>query len=200
MNPNQTVVITPKITETEGASMHLKTGETYTVKELLWGLILVSANDAAEAIASAWPTGRDGFIQTMNDYSQNLNLSCTRFINPSGLDEDDMSHNISCANDLARLTWYTYLKQPFLRQVTRTKTKTLTSSTHHPITLYNKMGLDQTYPGMIGVKSGNSDTANMTVIELLKRNNSYYLLILLDTLHPKNDVKNTFNYLFKTSY
>ncbi len=200
MDLNQSVTITEPITQTEGASMHLQTGETYTVKELLWGLILKSANDAAEALAFAWPKGRSDFIHTMNQYAQRLNLNCTRFINPSGLDEDDMSHNISCATDLAVLTWYTYYKHPLFRQITKTKRITLTSPTHRTLTLYNKLGLDKTYPGLIGVKSGNSYTANLAVIELLKKNDAYYLLILLNTLHPKNDVKTVFNYLFNTNY
>ncbi len=200
MDLNQTVTITKPITQTEGASMHLKVGEIYTIKELLWGLILKSANDAAEALALAWPKGRTDFIHTMNQYAQRLNLNCTHFINPSGLDEDDMSHNTSCATDLAVLTWYIYYKHPFFRQITKTKRITLTSPTHQTLTLYNKLGLDKTYPGLIGVKSGNSYTANLAVIELLEKNNHHYLLILLNTLHPKNDVKAVFNYLFKTNY
>lgn len=193
---DQEIIITDEVSQIGEASMNLKTGEIYTVKELLWGMLLLSANDASEALARNHPTGRQGFIQAMNDYADKLNLSRTHFVNPSGLDEDDGSYNQSSALDLIILSWHTYYKFPLFRQIVGQRQHRLSSKLHADKLLINKMGLDKTYPGIVGIKAGNSDTAGLTVVELLKKGQDYYLVVLLDSLHPQKEVKQIFETVF----
>ena len=88
------IALDKKITVTESAStigensMGLSRGETLTLSELLYGLILHSGNDAAETIAQNSPFGRENFVYLMNKKAEELGLSNTRFTNPSGLEGD----------------------------------------------------------------------------------------------------------------
>jgi len=195
---DESIIISLKAAQTGEASMNLKAGQSYTVRELLWGLLLNSANDAAEALAGHWPNGRDGFISTMNQYAKKLNLTATHFVNPSGLDEDDGRYNTASSRDLAILSSYVYFNYPLFRQIVGSQSYLLSGVGHPQRRLYNKMGLAKTYPGIVGIKSGNSQTAQMTVVELLKKGNDYYMLILLGSLHPKKEVRYIFNTLFGT--
>jgi D-alanyl-D-alanine carboxypeptidase len=70
----------------EGQKMGLKKGEKITVKDLLYGLLIYSANDAAEVLAKSYEGGRDAFISAMNEKAKKLSLDNTKFTNPSGLD------------------------------------------------------------------------------------------------------------------
>ena len=71
----------------EGSSMYLKPGETVTVEELLYGLMLCSGNDAALALADCCG-GLDAFVQAMNEKAAALGMKDTSFANPNGLDDE----------------------------------------------------------------------------------------------------------------
>lgn len=73
----------------EGTSIGLKKGDQYTVEDLMHGLLLESANDCAEALAEHVGGTRQHFIEMMNKKAQDLKLKDTKFVNPSGLWEDD---------------------------------------------------------------------------------------------------------------
>ena len=84
---------------TEGSSMYLRPGERVTVEELLYGLLLCSGNDAAEALADGYG-GTASFVRRMNGLAGELGMEDTSFENPSGL--DGQAH-YSTARDMARL-------------------------------------------------------------------------------------------------
>jgi D-alanyl-D-alanine carboxypeptidase len=67
-------------------SVGLTAGEILSLKELLYGMILHSGNDAAEVLASNYPSGRSAFVKAMNDKAKSLGLRDTNFTNPSGLE------------------------------------------------------------------------------------------------------------------
>ena len=87
----------------EGSSMYLLEGETLTMEELLYGLMLPSGNDAAECIADHCSGGVERFVARMNEKAAALGMTHTSFANPSGLDAQG---HYSCALDMARLAAY----------------------------------------------------------------------------------------------
>lgn len=95
-----TVEIQPEWCRAEGSSMGLKPGERLTVSDLLYGLLLESGNDAADALAGLDAGGTEGFVAGMNARAETLGLTDTHFCNPSGLDAPE---HYSTALDLARL-------------------------------------------------------------------------------------------------
>ncbi|MDR2615776.1 MAG: serine hydrolase, partial [Oscillospiraceae bacterium] len=100
-DPDETVIIKREWTGIEGSSMYLKPGERLTVRELLYGLMLVSGNDAAVALACHAAGGVREFAELMNARAAELGCEGSSFANPSGLDEDG---HFSTARDLAVIT------------------------------------------------------------------------------------------------
>ena len=107
---NDTVKVTAEMANVEGSSMYLQAGETYTLRELLYGLILASGNDAATAIALHTAGSIQGFAERMNQKARELGLENTHFENPHGLDG---AAHYSTALDMARLMDYAMSRSDF---------------------------------------------------------------------------------------
>ena len=142
----------------EGSSLYLKEGETLTVSELLYGMMLHSGNDAAVALAIACDGSVDRFVDRMNQKAEALSLKNTHFDNPNGLDGE--SH-YSTAYDLAVLTAYG-LKLPGFREIVSCKTTTIGSRS-----LRNHNRLLWMMEGVIGVKTGFTKAAGRILVSAL---------------------------------
>lgn len=101
----------------EGSSMYLKEGESLTVRDLLYGLLLVSGNDAATALAGIYTGNQADFVACMNEKAAELGLENTQFCNPSGLSEEG---HYTTAQDLARLAAYA-MQQPLFAEIVATE-------------------------------------------------------------------------------
>ena len=97
---DELVEIDSRSAGTEGSSMYLRSGETYTVEELLYGLMLASGNDAASALAIHAAGDIESFAELMNEKAEELGMAGTHFTNPHGLDAEG---HYSTARDMARL-------------------------------------------------------------------------------------------------
>ena len=86
---DDTFVVSQYAQGMEPDKMLLIAGEKLTLRELLDGIFLVSANDAAEVLAEQTTGDRDEFIKLMNDKASQLGMKDTHFVNPTGLDEDE---------------------------------------------------------------------------------------------------------------
>jgi serine-type D-Ala-D-Ala carboxypeptidase (penicillin-binding protein 5/6) len=127
----------------------LRAGERITVRDLLYGLILASGNDAAVALADAAAHSQERFVAEMNRDAQRLGLSDTNYANPIGLDQPG---NYSSARDLVRLA--TELREdPFFRKLFDTA-ETTVHSDGRSIHLTNRNTLVRTVPWVNGVKTG----------------------------------------------
>ncbi|MEM5768698.1 MAG: serine hydrolase, partial [Bacillota bacterium] len=82
---NDTVVASPRVTTTEGSSLDLKAGDRLTLREALYGMMLVSGNDAAEAVAETVGGTVPKFVAMMNDEAKKIGVTATHFNNPHGL-------------------------------------------------------------------------------------------------------------------
>ncbi len=116
-DPEAVVTVRPQWTQIEGSSIYLKPGEQVTVQTLLYGLLLESGNDAAEALAGMHPEGKPGFVHAMNAKASALGLTSTHFANPSGLDEED---HYTTARELALLACDA-MKEPVFSRIVETK-------------------------------------------------------------------------------
>ena len=87
-NLDDKYLVSRQATEMEPDEMILLPGETLTLRELLYGIFLVSANDAAEVLAEGTVISRDEFLKLMNEKAIQLGMKDTKFVNPTGLDED----------------------------------------------------------------------------------------------------------------
>ena len=159
----------------EGSSMYLQTGETLTLEELLYGLMLASGNDAALAVAHCVCGTVEKFVAEMNAKAEELGMENASFANPNGL--DDEAHYAS-ARDMAVLTAYALQNATFVRIVS-TKSVTIAGRT---LTNHNKL-LDW-YQGCIGVKTGYTKAAGRTLVSAARRDGQTLVAV---TLSDGND-------------
>ena len=156
--PDDVITVTPDHMA-EGSSMYLKPGETVTVEELLYGLMLCSGNDAALALADCCG-GLDAFVQAMNEKAAALGMKDTSFANPNGLDDEN---HYSTARDMAVLAAYA-AEDPTFRRICSTKTATVGGRS---MTNHNK--LLRQIEGCIGMKTGYTKAAGRTLVSCAER-------------------------------
>lgn len=133
----------------EGSSIYLQRGEQLTVRELLYGLMLRSGNDAAVALAYAVAGGVPEFAALMNQTAAKYGATKTHFTNPHGLDDPE---HYTTARDLAKLSAVA-LQNPTFVEICSTKEKRI-SGVEMPRVLLNKNKLLRSLDGCIGVKTG----------------------------------------------
>jgi len=183
-NLTDTAVVSGKADSTGENSMGITAGETYTIEELLYGLILNSGNDAAIALAEATAGDVETFVDWMNIKSKELALTNTYFADPSGLNDN----TYSTATDLVRLTRYA-LKFPELRQIVATVTYALPATEQHKyIPLENQTNLLTTYPGVKGFKTGYTEEAGMCLVTYAENNGIEVVGVVLNSNDRKGDM------------
>lgn len=154
----------------EGSSMYLKEGEQLTVRELLYGLLLASGNDAAETLAVYCAGSIPQFADKMNELARQLNLTRTHFSNPHGLNANE---HYSSARDLALIAMEA-MKSADFKQIVSTKTISLAGRT---LTNHNKLLWN--YPGTIGVKTGYTIKAGRCLVSAADRDGRVLIAVTL---------------------
>ncbi len=165
-------LVSQRATEMEPDEMILLPGETLTLRELLDGIFLVSANDAAEVLAEGSVGTRDEFIQLMNEKAKQLGMKDTFYANPTGLDEDS-GNSYSSAYDLAILTRFLIKQFPEVVDISSVYHIYLPQTdTHQDYDMYSGINLLTTYPGVVGFKTGYTPEAGLTLVTLARKNDS----------------------------
>lgn len=167
-----------------GQDMKLVGGEMMTVNNLLYGVLVSSANDAALVLAKNYPGGKQGFVKAMNDKAKELSLNKTYFANPTGIDIDENDNPLSNSSystslDLARLASIV-LKDPVLREMVNTREITVSDINggfNHQ--LYNINELLHWLPGMKGVKTGWTEEAGECLVGYVERDNRGIITVVL---------------------
>ena len=154
----------------EGSSMYLKPGETVTVEELLYGLMLCSGNDAALCLAEHCGGSIAGFVVLMNEKAAELGMERTSFENPNGLDGDK---HYSTARDMALLA-KAAAEDPTFCRICSTKTVQIGQRT---MSNHNKL-LSQ-LDGCIGMKTGYTKAAGRTLVSCCERDGRRLVAVTL---------------------
>lgn len=185
-----------------GQDIKLLKGEKMTVKNLLYGLLVASANDAAMVLAQNYPGGQVAFIRAMNQKAEDLRLTHTYFANPTGLDSDpagnlftDLSY--TSALDLARLA-ATALHNQFLLEIFSTRVITITDIegriVHH---LENINTLLDFLPGMKGVKTGWTQEAGECLVGYTEQNGRGIISVVLGSQDRFGETVKLTNWVFE---
>lgn len=176
-------------------SMGLSVGEKLTLKELLYGLILTSGNDAAETLAGNFPEGRDKFIEAMNNKAKSLGLKNTHFTNPTGLEGEGRQY--ATAYDLLVITKYA-LQFPIFKKVAGTFIHNIPySQNHKAFYLENQTNLISSYPGVFGVKDGYTPEAGLCLVTYLNYKGHEIIGILLGSDNRRQEMKDLLDYGLK---
>lgn len=188
------VVIGEEIKKAYGSGIYIKEGEVLTLRDLVYGLMLRSGNDAALAIANYVSDDTDSFVKLMNKKAKNLEMNDSEFNNPSGLDNE--KGNYSSAYDMAILMSYAYQNKEF-REIIKTKKYTLKTNLNTYI-WYNKNKLLSSYKYTTGGKTGFTEIARRTLVTTASKDNLNLVVVTLNDGNDWTDHKNLFEYGFKT--
>ena len=176
--PVETVVkITAPSVGVEGSSIYLTEGETLTLEQLLYALLLESANDAATAIAMAVAGSVEAFAEKMNQRAASLGLKDTHFVNPHGLDHEE---HYTTAYELAVITRAALQNETF-RAICATKRKTIPLRGEEGIRLLlNHNKLLDSYEGCIGVKTGFTKKTGRCLVSAAEREGITLIAVTLN--------------------
>lgn len=177
-------------------SMILTAGEKLTLEELLYGMMLVSGNDAAVAIAQNIAGDEDKFVEMMNRTAQDLGLKDTRFVNASGLD-DDYKTQYSTAYDMAVIAHYLWENYPKIREITSTYHKYIEDTDDHKdFELYNDTNLLTTYPGVRGIKPGFTWESGLCLVTYAENGGKKLIGIILGSGDRRGEMKELLDFGF----
>lgn len=174
------VTASKKATEAGEAELYLIPDETRTVQELLYGLLLRSANDAAVALAEYVGGGSaEQFVQMMNDKAKILGANDTHFLNPHGLTRN-LNHH-STAYDLARIARYALQNPTFAQMVATKKVIIPWPGMPNDRTVENHNKLLTKYPYANGVKTGYIKESGYCLIASATKNGVQLLSVVLNS-------------------
>ncbi|WP_188986431.1 D-alanyl-D-alanine carboxypeptidase family protein [Saccharopolyspora thermophila] len=172
---NDTIVATKEDANQEGSRVGLSPGVTYTVQQVLTGLLLQSGNDAAHALAMRMG-GMEATVQKMNALAKELGALDTRAATPSGLDGPGMS---TSAYDLA-VIFRAAMREPAFAAIVATRNATLPGAPGGPpLEVWNDNQMLRHYPGGLGGKTGFTDDARHTYIAAAERNGRRLVAVLM---------------------
>jgi len=183
-------VITIKETTSEGQLMNLVYGEKITIENMMYGLLVHSANDAAYSLANDY--GYDAFVEKMNQKAQELHMTESFFTNPAGFDD---ARQVTSPFDLA-LAARQLLKDPYLSKIVSTK-EIIISDTNY--TYFHKLTNVNTLLGEIqglgGLKTGYTENAGENLVSFYKKNGNQYIIVVLKSLDRFTDTKNIIKWI-----
>ena len=179
----------------EGSSIYLYRGERFTLEELLYALLLRSANDAAAAIAIGVGGSIDAFSDMMNERAVKMGLENTHFTNPHGLYEKD---HYTSAYDLAIIASH-LIKNEALKKIVSTLKITIPFSrdTENTRFLVNHNKLLRTYDGAIGVKTGFTKATGRCLVSAAERDGLTLIAVTLNAPDDWNDHKAMLDFGFE---
>lgn len=197
-DPSTVYTVSPKAAAVGENSMGLTSGEKLTLGELLYGLMLVSGNDAAVAIAEGVSGSEDSFVTKMNAMVVALGLKDSMFVNASGLDEDS-GNGYSTAYDMAVISHYVWQKYELFRKISSTYNEYIDYTPEHKaFDLYNDTNLLTTYPGVRGIKPGFTWEAGLCLVTYAENGGKKILAVILGSDDRRGEMKELLDYGFGT--
>ncbi len=190
---NERVEIPSAAVGVEGSSVCLKSGEAMTMGELLYAMLLESANDAAAAIAITVGGSVEDFAIMMNEKACSLGLSDTSFANPHGLDDEN---HYTTAHDLAIISAEALKNETFAEMVSTYKHRIpMESGGYRYLMNHNKML--RLYDGAIGVKTGFTKKSGRCLVSAAERDGLRLVAVTLSAPDDWNDHTAMLNYGFE---
>lgn len=186
------ITVDDTILKSYGSGVYIELGEKIKLKDLLYGLMLRSGNDAALMIAKFVSTDVNSFVNEMNKKAMEIGMLNTEFTNPSGLDNSDRG-NYSTAYDMAILTRYA-MKNKDYRQIVSTKSYKVT--TNKKTYLWKNKNKLLQYDYITGGKTGFTEKAKRTLVSTASKNDINLIVVTL----KDSDDWNTHKSLYEKAY
>ncbi|HTK11302.1 MAG TPA: D-alanyl-D-alanine carboxypeptidase family protein [Ktedonobacteraceae bacterium] len=200
-NLNQKITITNAIAHdldqlsADSSVMGVKKGETYTLRDLLYGLMLVSGNDAAIVIADGLDGNLPTFVAKMNARAAQLGMHDTHYMNPHGLLQDN---HYSSAHDLAIIGKYAF-SLPIIHQISGTREYNIPQTSEHAAhDMFNGDQFLWWYPGVDAGKPGYDGIRDFVQVISCVRNNHHLIGVTMNTVDWWTDMRDLMNWGFSS--
>lgn len=197
LNMQSDIAISQNAASMGGSQMFLEANTTVKLEELIKGVSIVSANDAAVALSEAVGGSLENFVKMMNEKAKELKLENTNFLNPHGLDTDG---HYTSAHDMAIMA-RELIRHDDILKFTSTYEDYFNKSDGSRLWLVNTNKLVRFYPGVDGLKTGFTDNAMYCLTATAKKNNIRFITVLMG--EPNSDLRSKettelLNYAFNT--
>lgn len=190
---SRTVSVAPAAVGVEGSSIYLYEGERLTLEDLIYAMMLESANDAAAAIAIEVGGSTQGFAEMMNKKARALGLENTSFTNPHGLDD---AQHYTTARDLAIIA-IAAMEDPTFQKIVSTYKKTIPlNETEGTRLLINHNKLLKGYDGAVGIKTGYTKKSGRCLVSAAEKDGVELICVTLNAPDDWRDHSNMLDYGF----
>lgn len=191
------VTISDRAEGTEGSSLYLKKGDKMKLKDLVYGLMLRSGNDAGVAIAEHVGGSLEGFVFLMNQKAAEIGMANTQFANPHGLDDSDQHY--STAYDMALLTKYA-MENPTYQEISGTKVHRAPNPDGKWDYVWRNKNrlLTEKYEYCTGGKTGYTKLAKRTLVTTATKDKMNLIAVTLNASDDWNDHIHMYETAFKT--
>lgn len=181
---NQEITVTDQMVRVEGSSMGLLAGDKVHYSDLLYGLLLASGNDAANAVAISLGGSFEGFAAMMNDRARQIGMNDTNFVTPSGLDDKD---HYTTAYDMALLAREAMKNDDFVKACSSEKATLKYGNPPYKRTIRNHNKLLRLYDDCIGVKTGFTKKSGRCLVSCAKNGSKQIIAVVLNAPDDWND-------------
>ena len=189
---DEIITVDESILSAYGSGIYIQVGEKMSLKDMLYGLMLRSGNDAAVMIATYVAGSEESFVGLMNDKAKKIGMKNTVFVNSSGLDNTD-SGNYSTAYDMALLTKYA-MQYDIYREIV--KTKEYTVKTNYKTFVWHNKNKLLNYDYVTGGKTGYTEKAGRTLVSTASKDNINLIVVTIRDSDDWNTHIELYNYAF----
>jgi D-alanyl-D-alanine carboxypeptidase (penicillin-binding protein 5/6) len=197
---SQTLTVSKEATRVPATKLYLRPGQSVTIEELLYGIMLASANDASVVLAEGIAGSVDRFTDLMTQKAHQLGATNTNFTNPHGLTAPD---HYSTARDLAIIFRYA-MKNALFREIVQTKFSSVSTTAMvkkkivpRRISVRNHNRLLWGYDGALGGKTGYTHAAQKCFVGAVQRNGATLIIAILGAQDQWGDTKRLLEYGFE---
>jgi len=191
-NINNKVIVDESINKSYGSGIYISIGEEITLKDLLYGLMLRSGNDAAIMISTYISGNESEFVKLMNNKAKEIGMKNTIFYNSSGLDNNTRG-NISTAYDMALITKYA-MENDIYREIVKTKKHTVKTNLKTYIWHNKNKLLSESY--ITGGKTGYTEKAKRTLVSTASKDNINLVIVTIKDSDDWNTHKSLYEKTF----
>jgi serine-type D-Ala-D-Ala carboxypeptidase (penicillin-binding protein 5/6) len=196
---NEMLTVSKAATRVPASKLYLRPGQQLTIEDLLYGIMLSSANDASMVLAEGLGGSVEHFAEVMTKKAREIGATNSHFTNPHGLTAPD---HYSTARDLVTIFQYA-MKNPIFRTIVQTKISSVRSSTvvrkkvvPRRISVRNHNRLLWNFDGAIGGKTGYTQAAQKCFVGAVKRNGATLLIAILGSRNLWGDTRQLLEYGF----
>ena len=189
---NRKITVGEEVLSMYGTNIYIEVGEKISMKDLLYGLLLRSGNDASVVIAKEVGGSEEKFVEMMNEKAKDIGMKNTIFKNPHGLDEE--TKNFSTAYDMALLSKYAFSNKLY-RKIVKTQ-KYEVSTVKKTYLWYNRNQLLTDYQYCTGGKNGYTPSAGKTLVSTASKDDLNLTIVSLNDGDIYNNHENLYENIF----